>query len=355
MKLNAMIGIRVRRIAAPLAAALAAICAATTALPSYADSITVAPVVDANGLETAFNLTLDVSATRYLCAAWAETDQGANYTAWTNDNFEVLGEVNAETTSWSFAAPKGWGAEMRALRFFLVEKETRPYDARVEWIESTGAEWINTGYVGGSEDHLGDFKDDSGSASATLAKLDEIEAAFAAFSGGHYHVMGNHDTDVLTKDEFFAHVSNTGFAAAQGYYSFVRGGVKFIVLDANFNSDSDTDHFSRGNWTCSVAYIPPAERAWLEAELAAATGPVVVFCHQRLDGTGSYFVKNAAEVRRIIEKSCKVIGVFAGHEHAGGRNCMNGVSYYTLRSLAESGKCFEVACYSNGVSVFGRV
>ena len=153
MKLNAMIGIKARRIAAPLAAALAAVCAATTALTSYADSITVAPVVDANGLETEFNLTLDVSATRYLCAAWAETDQGANYTAWTNDNFEVLGEVNAETTSWSFAAPKGWGAEIRALRFFLVEKETRPYDARVEWIESTGAEWINTGYVGGSEDH----------------------------------------------------------------------------------------------------------------------------------------------------------------------------------------------------------
>ena len=134
-------------------AVVAAVCVATAALPSYADSITVAPVVDANGLETAFNLTLDVSATRYLCAAWAETDQGANYTAWTNYNFEVLGEVNAETTSWSFAAPKGWGAEMRALRFFLVEKETRPYDARVEWIESTGAEWINTGYVGGSEDH----------------------------------------------------------------------------------------------------------------------------------------------------------------------------------------------------------
>ena len=177
---------------------------------------------------------------------------------------------------------------------------------------------------------LGDFKDDSGSASATLAKLDEIEAAFTAFSGGH-------------------------FAAAQGYYSFVRGGVKFIVLDANFNSDSDSNPYSRGNWTWSVAYIPPAERAWLEAELAAATGPVVVFCHQRLDGTGSYFVKNAAEVRRIIEKSCKVIGVFAGHEHAGGRNCMNGVCYYTLRSLAESGQSFEVACYSNGVSVFGRV
>ena len=200
---------------------------------------------------------------------------------------------------------------------------------------------------------LGDFKDDSGSVTATLAKLDDIEAAFTAFSGGHYHVMGNHDTDVLTKEEFFAHVSNTGFASASGYYSFVRGGVTFIVLDANFNSDSDSDHYSRGNWTWSEAYIPPAERAWLETELAAASGPVVIFCHHRLDGTGSYFVKNAAAVRSIIEKSRKVIGVFAGHEHAGGRSCTNGVCYYTLRALAESGQCFEVGCYPNGVSVFG--
>ena len=133
-------------------AAVAAVCVATAALPSYADSITVAPVVDANRLETAFNLTLDVSATRYLCAAWAETDKGANYTAWTNDNFEVLGEVDSSTTSWTFDAPKGWGDGIRALRFFLVEKESRPYDSRVEWIESTGQEWINTGYIGACPD-----------------------------------------------------------------------------------------------------------------------------------------------------------------------------------------------------------
>ena len=201
---------------------------------------------------------------------------------------------------------------------------------------------------------LGDFKDHSGSVSATLAKLDEVEAAFAAFSGGHYHAMGNHDTDCLTKDEFFSHVSNTGFSAAKGYYSFVRGGVTFIVLDANFNSDSDTAHYSQGNWDWTVAYIPPTEREWLKTTLAAAPGPAVVFCHQRLDAAGAHPVKNAAAVREIIENSGKVIGVFAGHEHWGGRSCANGVSYYTLLALVEYGKCFEVACYPNGISVFGH-
>ena len=127
---------------------LVAICVTAEFLPALADGISVAPVLDSSGLETQFNLTLDVSSARYLCAAWAEMDQGADYTAWTNRNFKVLGEVDPSTTAWTFDAPKGWGAEMRALRFFLVEKESRPYDSRVEWIESTGREWINTGYIG---------------------------------------------------------------------------------------------------------------------------------------------------------------------------------------------------------------
>lgn len=130
-----------------------ATCMAAASSTALADTIAVSPVLGADGLETQFNLTLDVSATRYLCAGWAETDQGADYTAWTNLNFKVLGEVDASTAAWTFPAPKGWGDGIRALRFFLVEKEAAPYDQRVEWIESTGQEWINTGYIGKSEDH----------------------------------------------------------------------------------------------------------------------------------------------------------------------------------------------------------
>jgi len=112
-----------------------AICMAAASSTALADTLAVSPVLGADGLETQFNLALDVSATRYLCAGWAETDQGADYTAWTNLNFKVLGEVDASTAAWTFPAPKGWGDGIRALRFFLVEKESRPYDSRVEWID----------------------------------------------------------------------------------------------------------------------------------------------------------------------------------------------------------------------------
>ena len=203
---------------------------------------------------------------------------------------------------------------------------------------------------------LGDFKDNSGSVAATLEKLDEIEGVFAAFSGAHYHVLGNHDTDVLTEAEFLSHVSNTGFAAAQPYYSFVRGGVTFVVLDTNYNSDSDSDHYSRGSRNWTVAYVPPAERAWLRDALSAAPGPAVVFCHQRLDAASpaDYAVTNASAVREIMETSGKVIGVFTGHQHADVRSNAKGICHFTLPALAaETGRVFEVACYPQGVSVFG--
>ena len=53
------------------------------------------------------------------------------------------------------------------------------------------------------------------------------------------------------------------------------------------------------------ANVPPGQVAWLKSELAAAEGPAVVFCHKRLDPSASpkYLVRNAAEIRDVIEKS----------------------------------------------------
>ena len=67
----------------------------------------------------------------------------------------------------------------------------------------------------------------------------------------------------------------------------------------------------------------------------------------------SFVSGSTSAARGIIERSGKVVGVFAEHEHEGGRSNENGVSYYTLRALVESGRCFEVGCYPYGVSVFG--
>ena len=198
---------------------------------------------------------------------------------------------------------------------------------------------------------LGDFKDDSGGREATLAHLDAIERAFAGFSGPRYHVCGNHDFDCLEPAEFFAHLDNA-CPMGDGYYAYEVNGVTFIALDACY--DTALRHYSRNNpWT--DANVPPQELDWLARRLGDAPGPVVVFCHQRLDPAGEarHVVRNAEAVRALLERSGKVKTVFTGHQHVGGWCKVGGIAYYSLVGLVcgsgpAENSFAEAAVYEDG-------
>ena len=183
------------------------------------------------------------------------------------------------------------------------------------------------------EIELGDFKDLGPSKTETIGYLDSIEKAFAAFDGPRYHVFGNHDFDALTAEEFLLHVENTGVPRPSGHYAFTRGGVTFIVLNGCYNAKGEP--YAPGNWEWDDARIPAWEMAWLRERLAEATGDVVVFTHQRLDPSADerHLMKNADEVRGVLEASGKVRAVFTGHQHSGGGSTVNGIVYYSLRGL----------------------
>jgi predicted MPP superfamily phosphohydrolase len=182
---------------------------------------------------------------------------------------------------------------------------------------------------------LGDFKDQNNPPveQRTIANLRAVEKVFQKFKGPTYHVLGNHDEDSISKKQFLTNVENTNIEPAKSYYSFDFNGVHLVILDANYTADgTDYDH---GNFDWTDANIPPAELDWLKHNLAAAPGPVILFIHQLLDGTGSYHVKNAAEVRQELEESDKVTAVFQGHHHSGSYSRIEGIHYYTLKAMVE--------------------
>jgi hypothetical protein len=182
---------------------------------------------------------------------------------------------------------------------------------------------------------LGDFKDENRppAEAKTLSHLRKIEAVFQRFHGPKHHVLGNHDMDSISKQQFLSCVENTGVEAGRSHYSFDTKGLHCVVLDANYRSDGrDYDH-GRFDWT--DANVPAHELDWLRQDLAASRSPVVVFIHQLLDGTGSVYVKNASEVRHILESSGRVLAVFQGHHHPGAYSHINGIHYYTLKGLIE--------------------
>jgi predicted phosphodiesterase len=182
---------------------------------------------------------------------------------------------------------------------------------------------------------LGDFKDQDKTPdeARTLGYLQKIESVLAGFKGPRYHVIGNHDTDSLSKAQYLAAAPNTGIVPNATRYTFATGGVRFVVLDASHKSDgSDYDH---GNFDWSDSNIDAPQLAWLATTLAASAEPALVFVHQQLDGSGAYYVKNAAEVREVLEKSGKVIAVLQGHRHEGAFSTINGIPYFTFKGLIE--------------------
>ncbi len=182
---------------------------------------------------------------------------------------------------------------------------------------------------------LGDFKDQNKPPveEATLSYLEKIEAVFQKFEGPTYHVLGNHDMDNLSKSQFLARVENTGIDSGRNVYSFDVRGLHFVVLDANYKADgADYDH---GNFVWNDSNIPRQQLEWLEADLAAADGPAVVFVHQPLDKAGQEYVKNGADVRAILQQSGKVLAVFQGHRHQGGYSEIEGIHYCTHKAVVE--------------------
>ena len=182
---------------------------------------------------------------------------------------------------------------------------------------------------------LGDFKDQDKPPveQKTLSYLQEVERVFQGFHGPTYHVLGNHDMDSLSKAQFMAEVENTHIRPGRSYYSFDVNGLHFIVLDANFKADGSA--YDHGNFDWTDANIPPEELAWLERNLAEASNSCIVFTHQLLDGSGSVYINNASDARRILEASGKVLTVFQGHHHSGDYNNIAGIHYYTLKALIE--------------------
>ena len=99
-----------------------------------------------------------------------------------------------------------------------------------------------------------------------------------------HYVLGNHCVFTLTKEEFFANTK-----ARPAPYSFdvplqgASGAMHFVVLDACFKADGTP--YGRRNADWRDTNLPASQVQWLADDLAKTKNPVIIFAHQRLDGT----------------------------------------------------------------------
>lgn len=179
---------------------------------------------------------------------------------------------------------------------------------------------------------LGDFVDAGPTKAEELTYLRAVDALYATFRGPRHYVLGNHCLSVFTKSEFLAH---SGARVKKSFYSFDHGRFHFVVLDANFKKDGTP--YAAGNFTWTDTWIHPPEQRWLAEDLKqAADKKSIVFVHQNLHNEDDpHGVKNAPQVRRILEEAGNVLAVFQGHMHTGGHAKLEGIHYCTLRAMVE--------------------
>lgn len=185
---------------------------------------------------------------------------------------------------------------------------------------------------------LGDFKDQNEppDEKSTLEYLERINNTFSKFDGPAYHVLGNHDHDSISKQQFLDRIAIPEVSKKSGYYSFDAGGFHFVVLDANYISSGE--EYGHGNFDWKDANVPEEQLIWLENDLDSTRNPTVVFIHQKLDekeGNQNYCVRNAAIVRERLNASGKVLMVLQGHYHPGETTRMGDILYYTLPAAVE--------------------
>lgn len=153
------------------------------------------------------------------------------------------------------------------------------------------------------------------------------------FDGDKYHVVGNHDMDSYSPEEYTA-----GMGMPGRYYSFDKGDFHFIVLDGNnlFDGKNFT-HYSHANYYTDPLkreFVDPEQMKWLEADLAATDKKCVIFSHQSIDAC----MGNGREVRKILEKANeeagmkKVVLAFSGHNHSNYLTEINGIRYMQINS-----------------------
>lgn len=175
---------------------------------------------------------------------------------------------------------------------------------------------------------LGDLIDAADSVETELGYLDRINRDFSKICERRHYVLGNHCVQTLTKPEFLNAVGQP-----KSFYSFDAGDFHFVVLDACFRADGEP--YGRKNFKWTDPNIPAHETEWLKSDLAATDRKTIVFAHQRLDVSNNHGVKNAKQVRDILERSGKVTAVFQGHSHKNDHHEINGIHYCTLVAMIE--------------------
>jgi 3',5'-cyclic AMP phosphodiesterase CpdA len=178
--------------------------------------------------------------------------------------------------------------------------------------------------------NLGDDIEDE-SRAKDLERYGECQSILRTANAPLVNVAGNHDIIHMNRDDLARFWQRSGPL----HYSLDHQGWHLVVLHTIEKTGTEI-------------HVPSTQLAWLEADLAAATAPVLVFMHHSASeqdlSDSRWFAGRAEaalvverrELRRIFGASGKVKAVFNGHVHRNHLDVIEGIPYVTVQSLIEN-------------------
>ncbi len=180
---------------------------------------------------------------------------------------------------------------------------------------------------------------------------ERIISMYNSFPKPSYHVIGNHDTDMCSKED----ICNF-HGGHECFYSFDCGGFHFIVLDPNyFEKDSSEYSYCHGNYfdidDSHKPILPKEQLKWLTDDLQKTKFPSFIFSHQGL-GENKRSIKNNKEVHEIFKNApSRVLMCLNGHEHIDFYSQKDSISYLIVNSISNCwlGKDFSAKRFSDEI------
>lgn len=155
-------------------------------------------------------------------------------------------------------------------------------------------------------------------------RFQKFADAFNAGADVTIHAIGNHDLDhSLTRQDCMK-----AWGILNPYYTRMVKGLRMIVLDGN--EKGSPTHSLHGGYP---SYIGIDQQEWLEQQLTASDGPVMIVSHQPLAGRSA--IDNAQDLQTIIYRHRdKVILCINGHSHVDQQIDIDGVTYLHCNSAS---------------------
>ncbi len=144
-----------------------------------------------------------------------------------------------------------------------------------------------------------------------------------------YHVIGNHDTRGLSKENWLDFV---GYE--KSFYFFDYDDLRIVIMDGNEHEKAKTE-----NYTGDFYYISQEQFFWLEKTLSENKNlKKLVFIHYPpfVDRGNRMLDPNLSKKIREIFARNKVLAVFSGHTERLDFQEIEGVRYFTLPGVEKS-------------------